>query len=171
MATKTPIGTKADTTNINMVEVHTLLGGKKSPYKELTAHRAHFSAWIIAAMLVSDYINISVKGAPTKSQKKSQHSMLRGLVGATAWGHWNRTERMEHEGAYTDDSGKKIKAVAEVTTAGLNAIQARLSGNGKGYNTDLPTVRAFEAAMREGGKVKLDNKVYNLDSPMSFKRA
>ena len=180
MTTKTSIAHKpsqevidsATQNAVPMVTVHCLRGGKKSPYSALTSHRSHFSAFTIAALMVANYVTISAKGAPTAGKKNRQFSMLRGLIGASAWSHWNgTTERLIHEAGYTDDdTGEKFPQVQEITTNGLNCIQARLSGNGKGYNTDLPTVHAFRAAILEGGKVKIDDREYDFSETVSFMR-
>ena len=176
MTTKTSIAHKPSQAVIDsatqkavpMVQAYTLLGGKKSPYTTLTKDRKAFSAWIIAAGMVGDYVTISAKGLPTKTRKKPQYGLFRMLVGSTAWNYWNgKSERMNHEAAYTDDDGKKHPAIAEFTQAGLNEIQARLAGNSKGYDTDLELVNQFADAMRKGGTVKHENNVYKLDSPIA----
>lgn len=128
----------------------TLAAESRTPYRQLTADRKAFSAWIIAAGIASGVI--AMKGEAAPKQAKGAPGLFGLLIGSTARGHWKRTGRI-------DDSG--------FTVAGLNEIQARLAGATKGYNTDRETVYTFAQAMAKGGKVEVGGRVYDVTGELA----
>lgn len=117
---------------------------KKSPYSVFNTHDV-FSAYTIACLVVCNMVALSAKGAPTKAKGKAYPGLWRMLVGKRAASYWRKKERVTSEG---------------ITAAGLNEIQARLSGNSRGYSTTLETVNAIVAVVTKGGPVTLQKTTY-----------
>jgi len=117
---------------------------KGTPYSAFETH-ATFSAYTVAALIVSGMVKLSANGTPSKPAGKAFPGLFRMLTGKTAWSHWTKAGRIE---------------TGALTAQGLNEIQARLSGQSRGYNTTAETVAAFAETMAKGGETKVNGKVY-----------
>lgn len=137
---------------VKMVEAFALEAG--TPFKQLQADRAAFSAYTLACLQAAGMADKVADKAAATIGKNPSLSLLRGLIGGTAFTHWKSKGRINADG---------------LTVAGLNEISARLGGTSKGYNTDHETVALFVPAIAKGGKVELRGRVYSFASSVKAK--
>lgn len=133
-----------------IVQAFAAVGNKKDRYSQIQANRKAFSAYTIAALQVAGMIALSEKGAPIA--KKGNFQLFGYIVGNTAKSHWAASGRIEG---------------GQVSAAGLNEIQARLTGQTRGYNTDLSYVKEFAHAMQKGGTVEVNGGKFSLTSSVA----
>ena len=111
-----------------------------SPYAGL---RSPFLGGLTAAaLIVAGYATIR-GNVMTKAKTAGRPAVLRALAGDFA-GEWKRLGRIEG---------------AALTVDGINALNARLEGAAKTYNTKANVVEAMVAAMQKGGKVEAEGHV------------
>jgi hypothetical protein len=144
-ATKTPTSNKAATKVASPAVVEKATVGASqtvvfkhwsvSPYAGL---RTPFLGGLTAAaLIVAGYATI--KGnVMSKAKTAGRPAVLRALAGDFA-GEWKRLGRIEG---------------AALTVDGINALNARLLGEARTYNTNANVVEAMTQAMTKGGKVE-----------------
>ena len=127
------------------VSAHTT-ADKGARYSDLSGAHSHMRAFTIAAFIAAGMVSLSPKGTATAG-KNPKSRLWAKLVGPRAVSHWGAKGRVK--------DGK-------LTTAGLNTIQDSLSGNTRGYNTDMETVKKFSAVIAKGGTVTIDKRTYKV---------
>lgn len=117
---------------------------KGTPYRQLMANRAAFSAFTIAAMICTGYLKLNTKSV-SKAKTKGDPARLRKIVGSTAWKTWKNRMNPEH---------------TELSVNGMNEVDARMAG-ASAYSTDLMYVAEVVNAIQTGGTVKLGDNTFD----------
>lgn len=133
-----------------MVSAFVVSPDRNGRYTRFMKDRKAFSAFTIAIMIVVGMAKLN-KASVSKGGK-GNGKLLRLAIGPTAWGHWNKTERI---------------ADNTLTVKGLNECNARLSGQSRGYDTDIALVKAMVGAIRHGGKIEHKGNYFTFDSKIS----
>lgn len=111
---------------------------KAAPYSVM--HNQIAKAAYTAAILVhAGYMTLGKSGNPLKAKGKGNVSILRTMMGASAFGYWKRGELIKGE---------------EITVAGLNKVTSRLDNTAPAYRTELQAIRDMVEAMQKGGQVE-----------------
>lgn len=121
---------------------HTLEAG--TPYRNLSHNRTAFSAFTLAALAVSGYLQLTAKSA-TKARSKGNTALFKKLVGKTAFKTWKVRMNKEQVALSAD---------------GLNEVSARLAGESH-YSTDMITVKEFVTAIQNGGTLKVGPQAFD----------
>ena len=125
----------------------------KTRYKSFS-DKSIFGAYTTAAFVVSGFIRLNAKSA-TLTQEKGNSAVLLSLLSKKAVDHWSDNDWIKDH---------------KLTANGVNKINTRLSGGGKGqekaYNHDVALAKAVVDAIRKGGTVKTQKQTVNFSSKL-----
>lgn len=128
-----------------------------APYEAFkgSGSRQAFSAYTLAGLIAAGFMDLTAKGTPVQSRRKGSASVLRAIIGATAFGYWTaKTNRI--------NTGE-----GKLTAAGLNECGRRLNGESS-FKTTADAVRLFRDAIEgKTESAKVNDRTYNFKTVLT----